>query len=152
VKVDTIQAGDFLRLSAQRFADRDCFVFDDGSSRSFGETNRRVNQLAGALHRRGVRKGDRVAILATDSGEYVEVLMACMKLGVVYVPLNNRRGRRRHRAGGGTALLPAAAGVLQGARGGDNHPGDAAERQRQDPQARVAGPAPGPVSAGSARR
>jgi fatty-acyl-CoA synthase len=90
VKVDTIQAGDFLRLSAQRFADRDCFVFDDGSSRSFGETNRRVNQLAGALHRRGVRKGDRVAILATDSGEYVEVLMACMKLGVVYVPLNNR--------------------------------------------------------------
>jgi acyl-CoA synthetase (AMP-forming)/AMP-acid ligase II len=69
VKVDTIQAGDFLRLSAQRFPDRDCFVFDDGSSRSFGETNRRVNQLA---------------------GEYVEVLMACMKLGVVYVPLNNR--------------------------------------------------------------
>jgi hypothetical protein len=27
VRVDTIQAGDFLRLSAQRFPDRDCFVF-----------------------------------------------------------------------------------------------------------------------------
>jgi acyl-CoA synthetase (AMP-forming)/AMP-acid ligase II len=90
VKIDTIQAGDFLRLSAQRFPDRDCFVFDDGSSRSFAETNRRVNQMAGALHRRGVRKGDRVAILATDSGEYVEVMMACMKLGGTYVPLNNR--------------------------------------------------------------
>lgn len=90
MKIDTIQAGDFLRLSAQRFPDRDCFVFGDGSSRSFAETNRRVNQMAGALHRRGVRKGDRVAILATDSGEYVEVMMACMKLGVTYVPLNNR--------------------------------------------------------------
>jgi acyl-CoA synthetase (AMP-forming)/AMP-acid ligase II len=90
VTIDTIQAGDFLRLSAGRFPDRDCLVFDDGSSRSFAETNRRVNQVAGALHRRGVRKGDRVAILATDSGEYVEVMMACMKLGVIYVPLNNR--------------------------------------------------------------
>ena len=46
MRVDTIQAGDFLRLSARRFPDRDCFVFDDGSSRSFGEVNRRVNQLA----------------------------------------------------------------------------------------------------------
>ena len=31
-----------------------------------------------------------MALLATDSGEYVEVMLACMKLGVVYVPLNNR--------------------------------------------------------------
>jgi fatty-acyl-CoA synthase len=90
VRVDTIQAGDFLRLSAQRFPSRECFVFDDGSSRSFAEVNRRVNQLAGALQGRGVGKGDRVALLATDSGEYVEVMLACMKLGVVYVPLNNR--------------------------------------------------------------
>jgi acyl-CoA synthetase (AMP-forming)/AMP-acid ligase II len=90
VKVDTIQAGEFLRLSAQRFPERDCFVFDDGSSRTFAETNRRVNRLADALHRREVHKGDRVAIFATDSGEYMEVLLACMKLGAAYVPLNNR--------------------------------------------------------------
>ena len=31
-----------------------------------------------------------MAILATDSGEYVEVILACMKIGVTYVPLNNR--------------------------------------------------------------
>lgn len=90
MKVNTIQAGDYVRLSAERYPHRDCFVFDDGSSRTFKQTNSRVNQLADALRRRGLRKGDRVAILATDSGEYVEVLMACMKLGVVYVPLNNR--------------------------------------------------------------
>jgi acyl-CoA synthetase (AMP-forming)/AMP-acid ligase II len=86
----TVQAGDFLRLSAQRFPDRECFVFGDGSSRSFAETNSRVNRLADALRRLGVRKGVRVAIFATDSGEYVEVILACMKLGAVYVPLNNR--------------------------------------------------------------
>jgi fatty-acyl-CoA synthase len=90
VKANLIQAGDFLRLSSLRFPDRDCFVFGDGSSRSFAETNRRVNRLADALRCRGVGKGDRVVIFGTDSGEYVEVLLACMKLGVVYVPLNNR--------------------------------------------------------------
>ncbi|MQA15546.1 MAG: AMP-binding protein [Pseudonocardiaceae bacterium] len=85
-----IQAGDFLRLSAQRHPSRPCFVFADGSSRSFAETNTRVNRLASALRARGIGKGDRVAILATDSGSYAEVLLCCMKLGATYVPLNNR--------------------------------------------------------------
>jgi acyl-CoA synthetase (AMP-forming)/AMP-acid ligase II len=84
------RAGDFLLLSAQRAPDRACFVFDDGSRRTFAETNSRVNRLADSLAAAGVAKGARVAILATDSGEYVEVLIACMKLGAVYVPLNNR--------------------------------------------------------------
>lgn len=65
-------------------------MFADGSSRSFAETNTRVNRLASALQARGVGKGDRVAILATDSGSYAEVLLGCMKLGATYVPLNNR--------------------------------------------------------------
>jgi acyl-CoA synthetase (AMP-forming)/AMP-acid ligase II len=84
------RAGSFLKLSADRFPDRPCFVFGDGSSQTFGETNSRVNRLADALSRAGVGKGDRVAIVATDSGGYVEVLLACMKLGATYVPLNNR--------------------------------------------------------------
>jgi acyl-CoA synthetase (AMP-forming)/AMP-acid ligase II len=84
------RAGSFLKLSADRFPDRPCFVFGDGSSQTFAETNSRVNRLADALGRAGVGKADRVAIVATDSGGYVEVLLACMKLGATYVPLNNR--------------------------------------------------------------
>jgi acyl-CoA synthetase (AMP-forming)/AMP-acid ligase II len=85
-----IRAGDYLRLSAQRFPQKACFVFADGSEQTFAETNVRVNRLADSLAARGVVKGSRVAIVATDSGSYVEVLLACMKLGAVYVPLNNR--------------------------------------------------------------
>jgi acyl-CoA synthetase (AMP-forming)/AMP-acid ligase II len=84
------RAGDFLLLSAQRAPDRACFVFGDGSRRTFAETNSRVNRLAASLRAAGVGKGHRVAILATDSGEYVEVMIACMKVGAIYVPLNNR--------------------------------------------------------------
>src|ERR1700734_1963367 len=90
MRVPGTQAGDYLRLSARRYPERDCLVFGDGSSRTFAETNCRVNKLADALLRRGLRPGDRVAILATDSGEYVEVILACLKLGLVYVPLNFR--------------------------------------------------------------
>src|SRR3954454_6283745 len=84
------RAGSFLKLSADRYPDRPCFVFGDGSEQTFAETNSRVNRLAGALATAGVTPGGRVAIVATDSGGYVEVLLACMKLGATYVPLNNR--------------------------------------------------------------
>jgi acyl-CoA synthetase (AMP-forming)/AMP-acid ligase II len=85
-----IRVGDYLTMSAANHPDRACFVFGDGREQSFAETNSRVNRLADAMTRRGVRKGDRVAIVATDGGGYTEVLLACMKLGAVYVPLNNR--------------------------------------------------------------
>ena len=38
---------------------------------------------------RGVRQGDKVAIVSTDCAGYIEVLLACMKLGAVYVPLRS---------------------------------------------------------------
>ena len=84
------RAGSFLKLSADRYPDRPCFVFGDGSEQTFAQTNSRVNRLADALRGAGVTKGGRVAIVATDSGGYIEVLLACMKLGATYVPLNNR--------------------------------------------------------------
>ncbi|WP_134325356.1 class I adenylate-forming enzyme family protein [Cumulibacter soli] len=84
------RAGDFLKLSARRYPNRACFVFEDGTQQTFAETNSRVNQLATALQGRGIQKGDRIAIVSTDCGEYVELLLACMKIGATYVPLNNR--------------------------------------------------------------
>ena len=82
-----LRIGDWLHLSALRSPDQPCFI-DEGQGRTltFGETNRRVNQLANALTARGVTKGDTVAILATDSHHYLETLLASMKLGTTYVP------------------------------------------------------------------
>lgn len=85
-----IGLGDFLRLNTQRFGERACFVTGDGTRHSFNQVNSRVNKLASALTRRGVKKGSRLAILAIDSVEYYEVILASLKLGATYVPLNNR--------------------------------------------------------------
>ncbi|MEZ4769441.1 MAG: AMP-binding protein [Caldilineales bacterium] len=53
--------------------------------------NRRVNRLANWLHdAAGVGKGDRVAILARDGVEHLDLLYACGKLGAISTPLNWR--------------------------------------------------------------
>src|SRR5512139_1673768 len=54
------------------------------------EFNNRVNQVARALQAKGVQKGDRVAGLLANGNEFLEILFACSKLGVIMVPLNFR--------------------------------------------------------------
>ena len=58
--------------------------------RTYGQLHSRTNRLAASLYETGVRRGDRVAILATNSIEYLETLFAVSKLAAVLVPLNWR--------------------------------------------------------------
>jgi acyl-CoA synthetase (AMP-forming)/AMP-acid ligase II len=89
-----ISLGEGLPISASRHPDKTCFLFADGTGLSFAQVNSRVNRLVTALRARGVRKGDRIALFALDSSGYVEVVLAALKLGAVYVPLNYRLSRR----------------------------------------------------------
>ena len=63
----------------------------DGERRvTYRQLNRRVNRLARALSDRDLTSGDRVGMLAYNCLEFVEVIMAAAKLGLVLVPLNWR--------------------------------------------------------------
>jgi fatty-acyl-CoA synthase len=57
---------------------------------SYAQLDRRAAQLAARLHAEGVRRGDRVAILAHNHVAHVDLLLAAPKLGFVYTPLNFR--------------------------------------------------------------
>lgn len=57
---------------------------------SFGELNARVNRLAGALSGLGVRAPSCLAILSENRHEYVEVQLACAKMGLPVACLNWR--------------------------------------------------------------
>ena len=57
---------------------------------TYAETWSRCRRLAGALTQFGVQPGDRVAILALNSHQYLEVYMAVPASGRVVVPLNTR--------------------------------------------------------------
>jgi acetyl-CoA synthetase len=60
----------------------------DGGRREwrFGEVAERSARLAGALSRRGVRRGDVVMTLVGNRSEWVFAVMACMRTGAVVLP------------------------------------------------------------------
>ncbi|MCP4688424.1 MAG: long-chain fatty acid--CoA ligase, partial [Desulfobacterales bacterium] len=63
----------------------------DGDRRlTYGELDLRVNRLANGLQSLGIKHGDRCAILAYNCTEYIEVIFAAAKLGLILVPLNWR--------------------------------------------------------------
>lgn len=84
------QMADYLYAAAETAPDRPCFIFSDGSERSFAETEERVNRLGSAMLASGVRRGDKVAILAINSAEYCEVMFACIAIGACFTPQNYR--------------------------------------------------------------
>ena len=56
--------------------------------RSYGEVAGRVARLAGALQRFGLAPGERVAIVAKNSPDYLEALYAIWHAGLAAVPAN----------------------------------------------------------------
>ena len=65
-------------------------VEDSTRKFTYKEMNQRVNRLANALMSKGVRHGDRVAILSENCISYLELEMAAAKLGVIVPCLNWR--------------------------------------------------------------
>ena len=55
---------------------------------TFGEIERRSNRWANLLARRGLVHGDRLAVYLSNCVELVELYLACVKLGVLFVPIN----------------------------------------------------------------
>ncbi|MEV4137218.1 AMP-binding protein [Dactylosporangium sp. NPDC049742] len=90
MQLSGLAPGDWVTVQA-RFTPQAAFlVAADGRTRTYAEGEQRITRLARALRQLGIGRGDRVALLAVDSPEYVEVLLACMKLGATYVALNFR--------------------------------------------------------------
>src|SRR5438477_10818875 len=62
----------------------------DGAEWSFGDLEARAATTASRLAGLGVQAGDRIAILARNSPEFVQLVWAAIRLRAVLVPLNTR--------------------------------------------------------------
>ncbi len=83
---------DWLAYHARYNADSPACV-DLGTGRRFtyAQFNERSTRLAtGLAIQHGVGKGERVAIIATNSTDFFELMFACWKLGALFMPLNWR--------------------------------------------------------------
>jgi long-chain acyl-CoA synthetase len=81
--------GEVPRINAKYYPNKKALV-DFPKEFTWAAVNERSNRLANALIDLGCKKGDRVAILAHNSSEFVESIFACAKAGLIYVPLNFR--------------------------------------------------------------
>jgi long-chain acyl-CoA synthetase len=77
-----------LESGAER-GEADCYVFGDGSRISFAGMKRRASSVADALRDRyGIGPGDRVAICAANSAEWITLFWATAGLNAVLVAMN----------------------------------------------------------------
>ncbi|MEN1925277.1 non-ribosomal peptide synthetase/type I polyketide synthase [Luteimonas qiangzhengi] len=84
---------------------------------TYGELDARASRLADALAARGVGKGDLVGVCLERDPELVATLLAILKLGAAYVPLDPAYPADRLRlmaADAGLALLVSTGGLADG--------------------------------------
>ena len=86
--------GDWLDMLARDYPDHDGLVYHDRGLRlSYKELNDVCRRAAKGLLKLGVKKGDHVAIWATNIPEWVYVLHGCAKIGAILVTVNTNYKR-----------------------------------------------------------
>jgi malonyl-CoA/methylmalonyl-CoA synthetase len=78
---------DLFDLSFKGRRDKAALEFRDRTY-TFGELDSRSNRLAGLLTNRGLRPGDRLCVYLVNCVEMIDIYLACVKLGVIFVPIN----------------------------------------------------------------
>jgi long-chain acyl-CoA synthetase len=78
-----------LGRAARYFSERTA-VAGNGRRSTFRELHDRVGRTAVALAKHGFKAGDRLALLLPNEPDYIELVYACARIGVVIVPLNTR--------------------------------------------------------------
>ena len=63
-------------------------VHDPHGTRTFGELNANANRIARLLRKHGLAAGDGVALLCSNRAEFVEVMLACLRGGFRFTPVN----------------------------------------------------------------
>jgi carnitine-CoA ligase len=79
-----------VRRAAQRWPQRVAWTFDPGERFTFAEVDRLSAGFARALHERGVRRGDRIAVMLTNRPAFPLTWLALARLGAVLVPVNTK--------------------------------------------------------------
>src|SRR5262249_14276955 len=75
---------------AARYYPEQTAVAAAGRRLTFRELHDRVGRIAAGLSKHGFEAGDRLAVLLPNEPEYLELVYACVWLGVIVVPLNTR--------------------------------------------------------------
>jgi acyl-CoA synthetase (AMP-forming)/AMP-acid ligase II len=84
-----MNTANFVSIPAQIFPDQEILVFEE-QRWTYGQLWERVQRIGNALRGIGVAPGDTVAVLQTNSGDYVASYFATALVGAISVPVNYR--------------------------------------------------------------
>jgi malonyl-CoA/methylmalonyl-CoA synthetase len=59
-----------------------------GQEYTFGEMDARSDRMAESLVEQGLAQGDRLCVQLANCIELIDIYIACVKLGVIFVPIN----------------------------------------------------------------
>jgi acyl-CoA synthetase (AMP-forming)/AMP-acid ligase II len=85
----SLTCGDLIKRGRALYGEQPALFFE-GRRFTFAEQASRIFRLANALIAQGLRRQERVAILARNCSEYIEVFGACEVAGFVAINLNSR--------------------------------------------------------------
>lgn len=81
--------GHIAKKKAIWMGDKIAYYYEDEKC-TYKEMNGRANKVADFLIQKGIRKGDRVAIMLYNVPELLDVFWACAKLGLIFCPVSTR--------------------------------------------------------------
>jgi fatty-acyl-CoA synthase len=86
-----IRAYDWISVHGWRTPDKVAAIdHHTGRRFTYAQFDLRIGRLAATLRRRGICRGDRVAVLSPNSTSVFELQFACARLGAIMLPLNWR--------------------------------------------------------------
>lgn len=84
-----------IKEAAEKYPERTAVIYED-QYLTFKETYKNSKKLANALLDLGLKKGDKIAFLLSNSLQSVEIDFALLMTGLVRVPLNTRLSEEEH--------------------------------------------------------
>ncbi len=78
---------DLFNLSFTERQQKTAIEFQENTF-TFGDLDKRSHQMANLLSSRGLQKGDRLCIYLENCVEFIDLYLACLKMGVIVVPVN----------------------------------------------------------------
>ncbi|MBU2663663.1 AMP-binding protein [Actinoplanes bogorensis] len=79
---------ELLERAATTWPDRVAWRFDPGQTLTFAQVKERTEGYAQALRSRGIKAGDRVAVMLPNQAEFPLLWLALARLGAALVPIN----------------------------------------------------------------
>lgn len=87
--MDWLHLGEIIRTHMLKYPNK-LAIKDRNRSLTYREYHTRTNKLANGLLKRGLKKGDKIAVLLNNCVEFMEIYAAAAKAGLIIVPLNFR--------------------------------------------------------------